>query len=278
MHNDRFGYPEPAGFDDDNPRRVRAKITPGRLLLLAFVVAFAALFGGMVQFGPSLLDDLAHDLAPLFEDHPQTVARRIRDNLRRKNFPQALRDCEKLAKTHPEAGYLLQATILGQMKDYPGSIAAYTKVLALHPDQHVALNDRAYNRALARIDLEEAYRDIEAAIGMAGNIPAYLDTRGYLHYLLGRPNEALVDINRAIGDPNEFDENRSALGEVYFHRGLIYQVLGNPAKAKKDFDLAQKLEFEIDGYPPPVIPYQPKSKDAAPVNDGSPATPQAAKS
>lgn len=274
MPNDRFGYPEPAGFDDDQPRRVRAKITPGRLTLLAFVVAFAALFGGMAQFGPSLLDDLARDLAPLFEDSPQAVLRRVRDNLRRKNFPQALRECEKLAKTHPEAGHLMQATILGQMKDYPGSIAAYTKVLAIHPDHPVALNDRAYNRALARIDLEEAFQDVEAAIRTSGDIPAYLDTRGYLHYLLGRPNEALKDINGALRVPNEFDA-KSALGEVYFHRGLIYQVLGDHTKAKQDFDLAKRLNFEFDDYPPPVVPYQPKDAGAAPVN--SPVAPLPAK-
>jgi tetratricopeptide (TPR) repeat protein len=128
-----------------------------------------------------------------------------------------------------------------------------------------ALNFRAYARALAQRDLSEALRDIENAILRSGDQlnHAYLDTRGYLHFLLGDLENARVDMDRALADAEaEFrafkarekpgDPRLWAIQEkvleanlavIYHHRGLVYQQLGQLETAEHDLSRADELGF-----------------------------------
>lgn len=64
------------------------------------------------------------------------------------------------------------------------------------------LNSLAYFRALAATDLDKALTDIDRALvlkaGSKASTAAYLDTRAWILYQIGKPKEALVDINKAL--------------------------------------------------------------------------------
>jgi tetratricopeptide (TPR) repeat protein len=130
-------------------------------------------------------------------------------------------------------------------------------------------NNRAYARALANIDLEEALADVEKALAIEPDNAAYLDTRGYLHHLLGNNEAALADLDRAVEEiakerrmrfeageqakqegvspelveqmEREFEQNQSV---IYHHRGLVHQALGNAEKAEADNKLAEDLGYD----------------------------------
>lgn len=68
-----------------------------------------------------------------------------------------------------------------------------------------ALNHRAYLRALAVRDLDEALQDIDQALLLLAQEPvvpgarsALLDTRAWVLFQMGRPLEGLSDINKSI--------------------------------------------------------------------------------
>ena len=64
----------------------------------------------------------------------------------------------------------------------------------------IALNARAYARALADIEIDEGLADIEKAFHLLGHTDnsAFIDTRGYLLFKAKRLEEAHQDMNRAI--------------------------------------------------------------------------------
>jgi tetratricopeptide (TPR) repeat protein len=135
----------------------------------------------------------------------------------------------------------------------------------------LALNNRAYAHALAERDLERGLADIERAFALLGSEgdAALLDTRGYLHYLLGNVDAALSDMERSVQlaeadqlnfqairtaqwqrgvDPRFLEEQGELLDQSlavhYHHRGLVYQQLGREAEAEKDFTRAEQLGYD----------------------------------
>ncbi len=108
-----------------------------------------------------------------------------------------------------------------------------------------ALNNRAYYRALGEIELDEGLEDVQQAIQIVGDERAsFLDTRGYLHYLLGNLDSAEIDLVRAtelaeqdydfairkidqISHVGLREKQRTQydhyLAVIYHHLGLLYQ-------------------------------------------------------
>ena len=128
-----------------------------------------------------------------------------------------------------------------------------------------ALNHRAYIRALVGRDLEAALADVELALagGGAGS-PEFLDTRGFILHLLGRHQEAIDDLNQAIGktqltrrevaalagraDPVEVAYRLRpidrGLAVMHHHRGLACRAIGLERQAAQDFAAAERLGFD----------------------------------
>ena len=62
----------------------------------------------------------------------------------------------------------------------------------------LALNGRAYARAIGQLELNDALEDIELAIASDSQVyAAFLDTRGYIYYLLGDMDAAEQDLKQA---------------------------------------------------------------------------------
>lgn len=127
-----------------------------------------------------------------------------------------------------------------------------------------AINLQAYVRGLVGREIPEALADIERVIeAMPDPSPEVLDTRGFLRHLAGRQDEALADMQVAIeltelrrqqtmlssnrSDPFAFMQRiRSldhSLAVMFHHRGLIYQALGEVARAQADFAMARGRGF-----------------------------------
>lgn len=132
------------------------------------------------------------------------------------------------------------------------------------------LNDRAYVRAIAGMELEEALEDIERALDLAGQgVPEYLDTRAFVRFQLGQLESALKDMDQAIEqieqmwdlqanprlqrrlireiDPRMWalaiKQKDHSLAVMYHHRGQIHEKLGNADEAQKDLQRGDELGY-----------------------------------
>lgn len=175
---------------------------------------------------------------------------------------EALAECERLAKVEPKLGLHLKAQVLTAAGRIQDTVGVFTQILHIDPFDAIALNGRAYNRALCRIELPDAEKDIHRALEIRGHDPSFVDTRGYIHYLLGRPKLALADFNAVLNVPLAADNSLGdvGLGEVHFHRGLVYKQLGENELAEKDFERAKQLGFKITDYPQPIVAPPTKEK------------------
>ncbi len=59
-------------------------------------------------------------------------------------------------------------------------------------------NGLAYARALANTELDEALREVEAALAVQGPVAPILDTRGFIHYRRGNLEAARRDLDQAL--------------------------------------------------------------------------------
>jgi len=82
------------------------------------------------------------------------------------------------------------------------------------PYAAVDLNQLAYYRALAGIELEQALVDIEQAIALEGKAPELLDTQAWVLHSLKRDLEALPIINEAIARVQKLLGESSAAAKV----------------------------------------------------------------
>jgi tetratricopeptide (TPR) repeat protein len=157
----------------------------------------------------------------------------------------------------------LALLVLGQPE--AAMTTAQTVVALTGENDPEALNHRAYFRALAGRDLEEALADIERAlVGTDGASPDLLDTRGYILHLLGRHLEAVDDLTRAI-DSMQDDRRRllmlaghidpdmlayrlrsadHGLAVMHHHRALACRELGLDEQAQQDLAIAQQKGFD----------------------------------
>jgi tetratricopeptide (TPR) repeat protein len=137
------------------------------------------------------------------------------------------------------------------------------------------LNALAYAQSLGKVDLPKALERISASLEFRSDpnllstrqdVAMKLDTRGYIHYLLGNNEAALTDLNQAIEQMefvlrkyreniddvrrqtvsasavDEFIENLNrGLAVMLYHRGLVYEALGNHDRAQADLDRVRQI-------------------------------------
>ncbi|MBS0210969.1 MAG: hypothetical protein JSS27_18655 [Planctomycetes bacterium] len=131
------------------------------------------------------------------------------------------------------------------------------------------LNARAYARAVAGVELKDALVDIENAINfVGGDNAAFIDTRGYLQFLLGNHDAALKDLTQAIELTQKSEATnlqmlerrkpakaalererrmyRENLAVMMHHRGEVYEKLGRKEEAQSDLKQAAELGYDRD--------------------------------
>src|SRR5690606_14561350 len=99
------------------------------------------------------------------------------------------------------------------------------------PDDDGANNDLGYLWADENQHLQRARRMIQLAVAAQPDNAAYRDSLGWVLYRLGRYGEALVELQKAAGEP-------SADGTVLEHLGDTYEKLGRLGEAKNAWSKA----------------------------------------
>lgn len=143
------------------------------------------------------------------------------------------------------------------------------------------LNNLAYFRALAGIDLDEALVDINRGLESNPNDAGKRDTRAWVLYQMGKPQLAIEDADFAVSattpqaeagwldrllawleehmlthrEPEgstkvftrrEAGEQLWAVGTLFFHRAKILEALGRTEEAERDFQWLRERHLPTD--------------------------------
>lgn len=220
--------------------------------------------------------------AALSPDDPNIYEVSAQIKVELKDFDGALKDYDRLIKLNGRyaAAYSGRSVVYQRLNRHREAIDDLTQVIKLSSERDaMSRNNRAYARAIAGIELEEAFQDIEEALEYSAELrekpdtgenanAAFLDTRGYLHLLLGRPEKALADLEQAVANAEkerqetidalqfrripsrirDFYENRfnHELAVIYHHRGQAHQALGHAAEAEVDLRHGNQLGYNPD--------------------------------
>lgn len=185
----------------------------------------------------------------------------------------ALTDVNSVVQLAPDdyQALLVRSQILQQLDRHAEAIADWKTIDRLSqtrgiPDRATALNGLAYARAVGKLDLDDALKNVNAALELEPKSPSILDTRGYLLHLQAKDEEALPDMNAAVSgmeemfkliesQPKELQRSRFAadidldginrpeqgVAVVRYHRALVLQSLGRAKDAQKDLQRAREL-------------------------------------
>ncbi len=146
----------------------------------------------------------------------------------------ALRKALSKAGDDAEIHYHL-ATVYYELKQYDRVEYHYRKTIELDPSNHSAKNNLAYLYAERNVNLEGALQLADEAIAAVPDSAAYLDTKGWVLYRLGRYEEAAAFIRKALAaDPDSPD--------LHLHLGEVYLALKKLDQAVRQFELALKYK------------------------------------
>ena len=301
---DEHGFPIPPTFEDGRSSR-RRRASPRAILWLMLLVFVGLLVGGIARSGgwqdvkdwlAEMLLNRAREKVVLADDLPGALADLDRAaslspndpnvyelsgeiKVRLKDLDGALKDYNRLIELNGRyaAAYAGRSVVYQRLKRHREAIDDLTQVIKLSSERDAqSRNNRAYARAIAGVELEEGFKDVEEALEYASELrgapdtgenanAAFLDTRGYLHFLLGRPEAALADLDQAIknteteqqkvfeqlqlhGAPpraRNYFAKRFAhdLAVMYHHRGQTHEALGHVAEAEADLRKGDQLGY-----------------------------------
>ncbi|WP_425480643.1 tetratricopeptide repeat protein [Lysobacter silvisoli] len=139
---------------------------------------------------------------------------------------------------YPDEPEMLYARALSYERndDIPRAEADFRRILVAEPDSVAALNALGYTLADRTTRYQEALELIQRARTAEPDNAAIIDSYGWVLYRLGRNQEALVELRRALTlqkDP-----------EIASHLAEVLWVSGQKDEARKYFEQARKLDPE----------------------------------
>jgi tetratricopeptide (TPR) repeat protein len=126
------------------------------------------------------------------------------------------------------------ALTLDGLHRYQESDSLYERALKVDPRSHLVMNNYGYSLAERGLQLERALQMSLQAIQAEPNNDSYLDTVGWVYFKLGRYDEALKYISKAI-------TAGGASATVYEHMGDIQYKLGAKNKAEQFWKQALEI-------------------------------------
>jgi Tfp pilus assembly protein PilF len=138
------------------------------------------------------------------------------------------------------------AAVYDKLEMWDKSDSLYEAVLQRNPKNALLLNNYSYSLAQRNLQLERALEMVDTALQVDPDNGAYLDTKGWIYYKMGRYEEARQYIQKAL-------DSREDSAEVLEHMGDIYYQLGQLEEAKnywqralekdpQNNELAQKIQ------------------------------------
>ena len=108
--------------------------------------------------------------------------------------------------------YVFLAEAYNEQKKYPESDLTFDRALAISPNNPMILNNYSYYLSLREEKLDLAEKYIKRCIAMEPNSSTYLDTYGWVLYKLGRVDEAIIMIEKAM--KNGGNDNPEIVGHL----------------------------------------------------------------
>jgi Flp pilus assembly protein TadD len=144
---------------------------------------------------------------------------------------------EKVLVLEPDnySAYSLLGMLYDELKIYIKCDSLYEKALTYYPDNPLFLNNYAYSLSERGERLEYALEMATRAVKAEPDNSAYQDTIGWIYYMLGRYNMALVHIKRSV----EQQDDSSVVNE---HLGDVYLKLGDLQQARNQWERALELD------------------------------------
>ena len=115
------------------------------------------------------------------------------------------------------------------------AIEVYDQALTISPNDPLLLNNYAYLLAEAGDRLDEAMEMVTRALEQSPQSASYLDTKGWIYYVLGEYDSAKEYIEKAL----EIDPQNVTILD---HLGDIFKELGDKSKARSFW--RQALEYD----------------------------------
>jgi predicted Zn-dependent protease len=136
---------------------------------------------------------------------------------------------------------LLQATAVmrASRRDYDAAIGIFRRILAVDPNNDLALNNLATLLAERPNQRAEALELIERAVALSGRQPSLLDTQGTIHLKMGNANPAITCLEEATA-------GGTADARYYLHLAAAYQLAQREQDAAKM--LAEARNFGIEKF------------------------------
>jgi uncharacterized protein (TIGR03790 family) len=129
------------------------------------------------------------------------------------------------------------ATLLEARAEFDQAIEQYRAVIAVEPQNLIALNNLAYALAERKQRPKEALTFAEKAYGLSPT-PEIADTLGWVHHLLGDDTAALPLLERAAAAaPPRVD--------ILIHAAIVHAALNDFTKARLELQAAERLDPRI---------------------------------
>ncbi len=125
-----------------------------------------------------------------------------------------------------------------RLEDHDASDRAYMEALSLEPEDPLLLNNYSYYLSLRNIRLEEALQMSSLALEQEPENSAYLDTYGWINYMMGNYTEAKKWIKKSL------DHSDTPSPTVLEHYGDVLYKLGEKEEAVKYWEKALKAKQE----------------------------------
>jgi Tfp pilus assembly protein PilF len=136
--------------------------------------------------------------------------------------------------------HLLLASEYEGRKEYDKAIERYRTVLAVSPDNVVALNNLAYSLAVRKGRPAEAIGFAERAMSLSGGrSPEIADTLAWVQHLVGRDGEAAQVLERLVkAEPSR--------AEYRLHAAVVFAAVGRLTDAATELREAVRLDPELE--------------------------------
>jgi uncharacterized protein (TIGR03790 family) len=119
-------------------------------------------------------------------------------------------------------------------KEHDQARARYRQVLAVDPDNVLALNNLAYSLAAYAGQPKEALPLAQRAMRLS-TLGMVADTLGWIHYLLGDYRQAAFFIERAV-------ERSPGTAEIQLHAAFVHAQTGEIVRARRELAAALELD------------------------------------
>jgi len=133
-----------------------------------------------------------------------------------------------------------------ELKIYDKCDSLYEKALKYYPNNALFLNNYAYTLAERSERLEDALEMARKAVEAEPENSAYQDTMGWIYYMLGRYNLALVHIKRSVEQQQDNAVVIEHLGDVYLKLGEIEDAQSHWKRALDMDEDNERLKTKIE--------------------------------